>query len=129
MNTSRRGFFAKLAAAAVGLAVDPELIAWEPGKRTFFDLYRPRQLGISIRMLREYDVVKDLYPRKIDMLYGWSEFRSPVVFVDPLDATLGMLNEPMPSEILMARQLAASEGFVLTETMPRAEFERRWREV
>ena len=36
MSTSRRSFLKRLAAGAVGAALDPELLAWRPGARTFF---------------------------------------------------------------------------------------------
>jgi hypothetical protein len=31
-----------------------------------------KKLGLSIRMIRAYDIVNDLFPSRLDVLYGWA---------------------------------------------------------
>lgn len=183
MNTNRRRFLSALGAAAVGAAVDPELLAWAPGKRTFFDLHQQycagrfgatglgdwyldqntatQRSGISIRMLQEYDVATVGVPRRLDVLYGWSRIEDeikaagdemfdlvPVVYdracfekaladMEPEKyveafgpdkvSVIPKTQRIMPRRDYIDPSLAAADGFVLTETMPRAEFERRYK--
>ena len=35
-----------------------------------------KQLGISIRMVRQYDINSDQFPCRLDVLYGWATLRS-----------------------------------------------------
>lgn len=41
MNLERRGFLGVLAAGVAGVALDPERLLWQPGKRTYVDLWTP----------------------------------------------------------------------------------------
>lgn len=34
-----------------------------------------KQLGISLRMIRQYDITTDLWPCRLDVLYGWAALR------------------------------------------------------
>ena len=31
-----------------------------------------RHLGISVRMVRAYDIINDIFPCRLDVLYGWA---------------------------------------------------------
>lgn len=41
MSFNRRDFLATLAAAATGALLDPERLAWVPGKKSYFDIQPP----------------------------------------------------------------------------------------
>lgn len=41
MSLNRRAFLATLAAASTGVLLDPERLAWVPGKTVHFDIQRP----------------------------------------------------------------------------------------
>jgi hypothetical protein len=34
-----------------------------------------KQLGLSIRLVRQYDIQSDQWPCRLDILYGWSVLR------------------------------------------------------
>jgi hypothetical protein len=34
-----------------------------------------KQLGISLRIVRDYDITTDQFPCRIDVLYGWAALR------------------------------------------------------
>ncbi len=72
---SRRAFLSKLAAGIVGVAVDPEVLAWRPGERSWHDLgglktYVRLEEGISIRFLKDYDSQLLGAPQKLDVLFS-----------------------------------------------------------
>ncbi len=63
-----------VAGAAAAAAIDPDMAGWVKGAKTFFlptpTALSDADLGISIRMVREYDIVTDAYPMRMDVLYG-----------------------------------------------------------
>jgi hypothetical protein len=44
----RRGFIGALAAATVGMVLDPERALWVPGRTSYFDLVRHRPINMSV---------------------------------------------------------------------------------
>lgn len=90
---NRRAFLGLLGAAAVGLAIDPEQLAWKPQQRTFilppadgwkqireaqreYNRLRSMEMDrISMRFVHEYDPGKNGFPARFDVLYGYAVVR------------------------------------------------------
>jgi hypothetical protein len=74
---NRRSFLASVATALVGVAVDPELLAWRPGAKSYHFAPRVRlaEPGLSIRFTREWAALRNTQVRRIDVRYGWAVLR------------------------------------------------------
>ncbi len=83
---NRRSFLRNALVGALGAAaaatIDPELLAWEPGKKKIFDLGQnlapvacDKLSGISLRLIEQYDIASDKFPCRLDVLMGWAEIR------------------------------------------------------
>ena len=77
---NRRGFLHKAMIAAAALAADPELLLWQPAKKTIFIPPTPA-FTMSVNFLRFYNLdewQKQHFIKRMDVLYGWS----PVILDD-----------------------------------------------
>jgi hypothetical protein len=66
---NRRQFFKLMAAAAAGLAVDPEQLLWTP-KPIITVPAMPQQLGISMRFVKEWEYLDSDMVSRFDVYFG-----------------------------------------------------------
>lgn len=69
---NRRSFLASVAASLVGVAFDPDLLAWRPGVKSYHFAPRVRlaEPGLSIRFTRELASLRTHSVHRVDVLYG-----------------------------------------------------------
>lgn len=81
---TRRNFLRAVGVAAAALVADPELALWKPGAKTIvlppatgwkLPAVSDKQIGISLRYIREYDIAADRFSVKLDVLYGMAVLR------------------------------------------------------
>jgi hypothetical protein len=68
---NRRSFFSSLAAFAATATLDPERLLWRPGAKTIFvpSLLTNPEIGISIKLLRSYDIGMMRASNRYDVIY------------------------------------------------------------
>lgn len=154
MNTGRRSFLRRLATGVVGAAVasaiDPELLAWEPGKKTYFLPTERQKLVygvdwskgvdftsvVRMRLVRKFDK-SDRAPMRMDALYGFSTIQprlSAEVLEDDyntpatkriLDEAAKSLADKIDRDIMNAWKASVDAG---TTVLKLADVERQARE-
>ena len=69
----RRNFLKLVGAGLAGAALDPDRLLWRPGAKTISIPPAPKIVapeGISIRILRAYDLFTDRYHTRMDAFFG-----------------------------------------------------------
>jgi hypothetical protein len=98
---NRRGFLGLLGAAVAGATFDPELALWVPGRKSYFDIIRPRNTLITgqfvalawekyIRQSRDAmgNVFEQHWARNVTPLTGDSRWPLGVVTGSAADGTV-----------------------------------------
>lgn len=77
---NRRGFLQALAGAASAMTFDPERALWTPGKK-LISIPKPRvtPAPITMRFLREFDLVGYRFINRLEAVYGFGQVRDQYI--------------------------------------------------